>query len=67
MTLISHVRNIPSKLKDSMTKSIDQIDLTKQAYNVLEIFDKLDGFLEKEDPDITLILESKFNKWLIKF
>ncbi|QER68471.1 hypothetical protein [Paucilactobacillus nenjiangensis] len=67
MTLISHVRNIPSKLKDSMTKSIDQIDLTKQAYNVLEIFDKLDGFLEKEDPDITLILESRFNKWLTKF
>lgn len=67
MASISHVRNVPSKLKDSMKTSIDQIDLTKQAYNVLEIFDKLDGFLEKEDPDIALILESKFNKWLTKF
>lgn len=67
MALISHVRNVPSRLKDSMKKSIDKIDLTKQAYNVIEIFDKLDGFLEEEDPDITLILESKFNEWLTKF
>lgn len=67
MASISHIRNVPSKLKDLMKTSIDQIDLTKQAYNVLEIFDKLDGFLEEENPDISLILESKFNKWLTKF
>ncbi|EKK20741.1 hypothetical protein B808_106 [Fructilactobacillus florum 8D] len=66
MASISHVKNAPQNLKEAMKKSIYQIDLTKQAYNVLEIFDKLDGFLKDEDPDIALILESKFDQWLTK-
>jgi hypothetical protein len=66
MTSISYIRNVPVTLKDAMKKNIKQIDLTKNAFNLLEIFDKLDGFLDGEDSEINLILEARFNEWLTK-
>ena len=67
MTLIGYMRKVPSQLKESMRESIRTIDLTKQAYNLLDVFDKLDDFLQNEDPNINLIMEAKFRDWLTKF
>lgn len=65
MGLISHLgNNVPKDLKEKMRANLDEITIAKKAFNLLDVFDKLDGFLSKEDAEIRLIMEGKFAKWI---
>lgn len=67
-SLISHLRApLPKQLKSKMAKCVDSNELLKKSYTLMKLFNKLNSFIQDEDPNIQLIMEARISRWLSRF
>lgn len=67
-SLITHLgTNIPKSVKNELHNTINSLDAINKTYKLIEIFDKFNEVIEKEDIQTKLALESKFAQWIKPF
>lgn len=69
MDLISYHlgNNISHTTKIKLNQTLNSVDVVKKTYHLMDVFGKLQSFIDTNDKRIQLILEAKFSNWLQRY